>query len=182
MIRLLIYSASEGDARGMLRNAAVHSIRASAIEEAHVNKDFLVAEITAAMRAHDKVRLSILRQVKNEIDIKEKDSGATLSAEEVTASLKKVLKQTGETLEGSIKVGTNPERTALLQEQVDILTGYLPAQVTGDALVALVDGALAKTGITEKRDMGRAIGAVVAACAGNCDKAEVARIVGAKLS
>lgn len=146
-----------------------------------MDKDFIAAEITAAMRAHDKTRLSILRQVKNEVDIKEKESGIALSDEEVTAALKKVLKQTGETLEGSITAGTNPERTALLQEQVDILTGYLPAQVTGDALVALVDSALAETGITEKRDMGRAIGAVVATCGGNCDKAEVARIVGSKL-
>jgi hypothetical protein len=146
-----------------------------------MNKEFIAAEITAAMRAHDKPRLSILRQVKNEIDIKEKDSGSAVAGEDVVALLKKVLKQTGETLEGSIKVGTSEERTALLREQVGILTAYLPAQVTGEALGAIVDQAIAEGGITEKRDMGRAIGLVVAACGGNCDKAEVARIVGGKL-
>lgn len=147
-----------------------------------MDKEFIVSEITAAMRAHDKPRLSILRQVKNEIDIKEKDERRELTAEEVTAALKKVLKQTGETLEGSVKVGTNEERTSLLRQQVAILTDYLPVQVTGDALIDLVTHVLAENDLAGKRDMGRAIGLVVSACGGNCDKAEVAAIVGKKLS
>ena len=146
-----------------------------------MDKEFIVSEITAAMRAHDKTRLSILRQVKNEIDIKEKDARRDATGEEVVAALKKVLKQTGETLEGSIKVGTSEERTALLTEQVAILEGYLPAQVTADALAEVVERVLAASAITEKRDMGRAIGLVTAECGGNCDKSEVARIVGAKV-
>ncbi len=146
-----------------------------------MDKQFLSAEIASAMRAHDKPRLSILRLVKNEIDTKEKESGSELAPEDVVAALKKVLKQTGETLEASEKAGTNAERTALLKQQVEILSGYLPAQVTGDELAAIVERVIAEGGLTEKRDMGRAIGLVVAECGGNCDKAEVARLVGARL-
>ncbi|MDY0340380.1 MAG: GatB/YqeY domain-containing protein [Coriobacteriia bacterium] len=146
-----------------------------------MDKALIVSEITSAMRAHDKVRLSILRQVKNEMDIKEKDARREVTPDEVVALVKKTLKQTGETLEGSIKVGTDDARTALLTEQVAILEAYLPAQVTGDALVAVVERVLAAERITEKREMGRAIGLVSAECGGNCDKAEVARIVGGKL-
>lgn len=147
-----------------------------------MNHQFIADEIEKALRAHDKPRLSILRLVKNEIDTKEKAENRVLSDEEVTAALKKVLKQTGETLEGSIKVGTNAERTALLQEQVDILSGYLPAQVSGPELEAIVERVIAEGGYSEKRDMGKAIGQVVAECGGNCDKAEVAKLVGAKLA
>lgn len=146
-----------------------------------MNKDFITEEITKAMREHDKSRLAILRLVKNEIDIKEKESGVELPDQDVLATFKKVLKQTGETLEGSIKVGTNAERTALLQEQIDILTGYLPKQVTGAELVEIVERVLAGGGFAGKRDMGRAIGAVVSELAGNVDKAEVARLVGERL-
>jgi hypothetical protein len=146
-----------------------------------MDREFIASEITAALRAHDKPRLSILRQVKNEIDIKEKDERREVTPEEVVAALKKVLKQTGETLEGSIKVGTDEERTALLAGQVAILEGYLPEQVTGEALEAVVARVLEAEGITEKREMGRAIGLVSAECGGNCDKAEVARIVGGRL-
>lgn len=147
-----------------------------------MDKAFITAEITRAMRDKDKPRLAILRLVKNEIDIKEKESGTDMSDADVVATFKKVLKQTGETLEGSIKAGTDAERTARLQLQVDILTGYLPQQVCGEELGAIIERVLSDTGITEKREMGRAIGLVVAETGGNCDKAEVARIVGARLS
>lgn len=146
-----------------------------------MDKALIVSEITAAMRARDKARLSILRQVKNEIDIKEKDTHREATGEEVVAALKKVLKQTGETLEGSIKAGTDDARTALLAEQVAILEGYLPEQLAGEALAAIVERVITEGGFTGKRDMGRVIAAVVAECGGNCDKAELARIAGARL-
>lgn len=146
-----------------------------------MDRESIASEITAALRAHDKPRLSILRQVKNEIDIKEKEARRGATPAEVVAELKKVLKQTRETLEGSVKAGTNEARTALLTEQVAILEGYLPAQVTGEELEAVVARVLEAEGITEKREMGRAIGLVSAECGGNCDKAEVARVVGGRL-
>lgn len=146
-----------------------------------MNKTFITEEITSAMRAQDKVRLAILRLVKNEIDIKEKDSRRELTDEEVVAAFKKVLKQTSETLQGSIQAGTDQERTDRLQGQVDILTAYLPRQIEGDELQTIVDHVVAEHGIAEKHDMGKAIGLVVAEAGGNVDKAEVARLVGAKL-
>ncbi|MDZ4180428.1 MAG: GatB/YqeY domain-containing protein [Coriobacteriia bacterium] len=147
-----------------------------------MDKAFLAEEIISAMRAHDKPRLSILRMIKNELDTQEKDSGQAVTDTDVVGALKRVLKQTSETLEGSIKAATDEERTALLQNQVDILTAYLPAQVTGADLSALVDQVLAEGDYAGKRDMGRAIAAVVERTGGNCDKAEVARLVGAGLS
>lgn len=146
-----------------------------------MDRDFINAEITKAMRVHDKPRLSILRLVKNEIEMREKEAKRDLAPEEVVSMLKRVLKQTGETLEGSIKVGTNAERTAGLQVQVDILSGYLPVQVCGPELEVIVDRVMAETGVTGKRGMGAVISAVVAETGGNCDKSEVAKIAGAKL-
>ncbi|MHB9003424.1 MAG: GatB/YqeY domain-containing protein [Coriobacteriia bacterium] len=147
-----------------------------------MDKAFLESEIVAAMRAQDKPRLSILRLVKNEIDVKERDSKSVATSEDVIGAVKKVLKQTGETLEGSIKAGTNQERTDLLGQQVVILESYLPNQVCGPELLEIIDRVLGDNAITSKRDMGRAIGLVVAETGGNCDKAEVAKIVGGRLS
>ena len=146
-----------------------------------MDKAFIRAEIESAMRARDKTRLAILRLVKNEIDTREKETHEEMSEPEVTAALKKVLKQTGETLEGSIKAGTDADRTELLRVQVDILTAYLPKQISGDELDAIVGRVLAEGGFTEKRDMGKAIGSVVGQTGGNVDKAEVARLVGERL-
>jgi uncharacterized protein YqeY len=147
-----------------------------------VDKSFINSEIANAMRAHDKARLAILRLVKNEIETKEKSEQRDISGEEVVAALKKVLKQTGETLEGSVKAATNDERTSLLRQQVEILNGYLPKPVCGPELEAVVERVLVSSGYTRKRDMGKAIGLVVTETGGNCDKAEVARLMGARLS
>ena len=51
---------------------------------------------------------------------------------DVDASLKRLIKQTKETLDGSIKAGNDQERTDTLTAQVAILESYLPKQVSGD--------------------------------------------------
>ncbi len=142
----------------------------------------LQEEIKNAMRAHDKNRLSILRQVLGEVKNIEVNERRDVTEADVDAMLKRVLKQTNETLEGSIKAGTNEERTATLTEQVAILEGYLPKQVEGAELVALIEKTIAEVGAETKRDMGKVMGALNAATGGNFDKAAAAKEVGSRLA
>ena len=128
-------------------------------------------EIKSAMKAHDNNRRDILRQVHTE-----------LKAIEVNAMLKRVIKQTKETLDGSIKAGNNQERTNTLTEQVAILEGYLPEQVEGEALMALIDEVVAETGATTKKDMGRVMGTLTQRTGGNFDKAAAAATLNQRLS
>lgn len=131
-------------------------------------------EIKAAMKAHDNPRRDILRQVHTELKSIEVDERRDVVEADVDAMIKRVLKQTNETLEGSIKAGNNQERTDLLTEQVKILEGYLPKQVEGDELLALIDEVLAETGASAKKDMGRVMGALTQKTGGNFDKAGAA--------
>ena len=119
-------------------------------------------EIKAAMKAHDNVRRDILRQVHGEIKNIEVNERREVTDADVDAMLKRVIKQTSETLEGSIKAANNDERTAMLKEQVEILEGYLPKQLAGE--------------------MGKVMGALTAATGGNFDKAQAAKEVGSRLS
>jgi uncharacterized protein YqeY len=96
--------------------------------------------------------------------------------------LKRVIKQTKETLEGSIKAGNNQERTDLLSAQVAILEEYLPKQVSGAELTALIDEVLAETGAASKKEMGRVMGALTQRTGGNFDKAAAAAELGGRLS
>ncbi|MEG0217548.1 MAG: GatB/YqeY domain-containing protein [Raoultibacter sp.] len=146
-----------------------------------MNYTELHEEIKTAMRAHDKIRLSILRQVHGEIKNIEVNERRDVTDQDVDDMLKRTIKQTRETLEGSIKAGNNQERTDLLTEQVALLEGYLPQQVSGDALVALIDQVVAETGAATKKDMGRVMGALTKATGGNFDKAAAAKEVGARL-
>lgn len=111
-------------------------------------------EIKSAMKAHDNNRRDILRQVHTELKAIEVNERRDITEADVDAMLKRVIKQTKETLDGSIKAGNNQERTNTLTEQVAILEGYLPEQVEGEALMALIDEVVAETGATTKKGHG----------------------------
>lgn len=144
--------------------------------------DELKEQIKDAMKAKDKVRLSILRQVHGEIKNIEVNERREIVDADVDAMVKRLIKQTGETLEGSIKAANDDERTENLRRQVQILEDLLPEQLTGDALAELVDKTIAEVGAESKRDMGRVMKALNAATGGNLDKAEAAKLVGSKLA
>ena len=143
----------------------------------------LHAEMVAAMKAKDKVRLGVARLVLGELKNAASRGGAhEITEEEVTAQIKRTLKQTNETLEMSEKAGNNAERTENLREQVAVLESLLPQQVSGDELVALVEKTIDERGATSKKDMGRVMGALSAATNGNFDKPAAAKEVGSRLS
>ena len=150
--------------------------------EAAMKYEELKEEIKNAMKAHDKVRLSILRQVHGEIKNIEVNERREITDADVDAMLKRLIKQTSETLEGSIKAGNNEERTETLRAQVAILEEYLPKQISGDELIALVEKTIAEVGAATKRDMGKVMGALNAATGGNFDKAAAAKEVGSRLA
>lgn len=131
-------------------------------------------EIKAAMKAHDNPRRDILRQVHTELKDIEVNERRDIVEADVDAMIKRVLKQTNETLDGSIKAGNDQARTDLLTEQVKILEGYLPRQIEGDELMALIDDIVAEVGATTKKDMGRVMGALTGKTGGNFDKAAAA--------
>ncbi|WP_288736852.1 GatB/YqeY domain-containing protein [uncultured Enorma sp.] len=139
-------------------------------------------QMVAAMKAKDKVRLSIIRQVMAEVKNVEVNERRDATEEDVNSMIKRLIKQTNETLEMSRKAGNNQERTDTLEEQVKILESLLPAQLSGDALVELIERTIAEVGAATRKDMGKVMGALNKATGGNFDKAAAAKEVGARLS
>ena len=138
-------------------------------------------EIKNAMRAKDALRRDILRMVKTEIKSIEVNERREITEADVDAMLKRVIKQSKETLE-DYKKGTNQERIDKLAAQITILEEYLPQQLSGDALIALIDEKIAELGASSKKDMGKVMGALTATTGGNFDKAAAAKEVGARLA
>ena len=139
-------------------------------------------EIKAAMKARDKNRLSILRQVHGEIKNIEVNERREIADADVDAMLKRTIKQTKETLDGSIKAGNDQERTDRLTEQVEILESYLPKQVSGEELIALIEEVLAETGAATKKEMGKVMGTLTQKTGGNFDKAQAAKELQSRLA
>ena len=147
-----------------------------------MTKDELEQQMVVAMKAKDKVRLSIIRQVMGEVKNIEVNERRDATEEDVNGMIKRLIKQTGETLEMSKQAGNNQERTDTLAEQVAILESLLPEQVSGDALIALIEQVIAETGAESRKDMGRVMGALTTATGGNFDKPVAAKEVGARLA
>lgn len=139
-------------------------------------------QMVAAMKAKDKVRLSIIRQVMAEVKNVEVNERRDATEEDVNSMVKRLIKQTNETLEMSRKAGNNQERTDTLAEQVEILESLLPAQLSGEALVELIEQTIAEVGATSRKDMGKVMGALNKATGGNFDKAAAAKEVGSRLA
>ena len=147
-----------------------------------MNAEALHQEMVAAMKAKDKTRLSIIRQVMAEVKNVEVNERRDATEEDVNQQIRRLIKQTTETLEMSIKAANNQERTDTLAEQVKILEGLLPAQVSGEQLVQLIEATIAELGATTKKDMGRVMGALTKATGGTFDNPAAAKEVGARLA
>lgn len=149
-----------------------------------MKKEELLDQIKQAMKAHDKVRVSILRQVNQAAKQIEVDERREATEADMTAVIKKLQKVTLEELDGLRKAGaqTHAERIAELETQAKVLEGLLPAQLAGAELEAKADELIAQLGATTKRDMGKVMGALTKATNGNFDKKAAAAYVGGKLA
>lgn len=147
-----------------------------------MNYQELQDEIKAAMKAKDGDRRDILRQVLGEVKNIEVNEKRDVTEADVDAMIKRTLKQTRETLDGSIQAGNDQARTDKLTAQVAMLEGYLPKQVAGDELEALIDEVIAETGAATKREMGRVMGALTQKTGGNFDKAAAAQSLQSRLA
>ena len=98
-----------------------------------MEKAELLDLIKDAMRAKDKPRLSILRQVNQAVKQVEVDERREVTSADITACVKKLQKVTGEEIDSLRKVGaeTHAERIAELSAQADTLRDMLPAQLVG---------------------------------------------------
>lgn len=149
-----------------------------------MKKEELLEQIKLAMKAHDKARLSILRQVNQAVKQVEVDERRDAIEADLTKAVKKLQKVTAEELDGLRKAGaeSHAERIQELSTQADVLSQLLPRQLEGADLEKLADSLIAELGATSKRDMGKVMGALTKATNGNFDKPAAAAYVGSKLS
>ena len=110
-----------------------------------------------------------------------KSKDEAMDAEEEIAVLRRYVKQRRETLE-SLKGRGDATLEASEEREIAVTERYLPAAMGDDAIAALVDEAIAKTGAAGPKDMGKVIGAVMGQVKGRADGSAVSRIVRARLS
>jgi uncharacterized protein len=122
-------------------------------------------DITAAMKAKDQGRLSALRMLKAAIMNKGVEKGRDLEDAEVLQVVSSLVKQRRDSIEQFSKAG----RTDLVDKEtgeIAVLEKYLPPAVSAEEIDAAVTAAIAESGATSARDMGKVMKAVMPKLAG----------------
>jgi hypothetical protein len=146
-------------------------------------KERLRADLNAAMRARDQVRMRTLRMALSSIT-NEEVAGASarqLSDDEVMKVLTREARKRREAAEAFGAAGRD-EQAAAERAEGEVLAGYLPAQLNDDELSALVAAAIAETGASGMPGMGQVMKTLTPQIAGRVDGARVAAEVRRRLS
>ncbi len=144
-------------------------------------KDKLMEDLKAAMKAKDTVKKSTVTMLRSAVKQVEVDTRTELSDEEIVAIVAKQIKQKRAAIEDFKRA----ERQDMVDEtlaEIKVLEAYLPEQLAETEVIAIIEKAIADTGATSMKDMGKVMGAVKAKLAGKADNKFVADTVKSLLS
>jgi uncharacterized protein len=127
-------------------------------------------DLTVAMKAGEKERVSALRLVLSELQKAAKDGG-----DDEIAVLRRERKRRHESA-AAFRDGGRPELAAAEDAEAQVIEAYLPAELSDDELRAIVAEAVAETGASSPKDMGQVMKASMARVAGRADGKRVSAL------
>jgi uncharacterized protein YqeY len=135
----------------------------------------------AAMRSGEKERLGVIRMITAAIKQREVDERIVLDDAQVLSVLEKMIKQRKESLE-AFKTGNRQDLVDKEAAEITLLQSYLPSQLSGAEIDALIAEAVAATGATSIKDMGKVMAIIKAKAQGRADMGSVGAKIKARLS
>ena len=132
------------------------------------------------MRAGEKERLGVIRMITSGIKQREVDERISLDDAQVLAVIEKMIKQRKESLV-QFQAGNRQDLVDKESAEIALLQAYLPAQLSGAEIDALIAEAIAATGAASVKDMGKVMGIIKAKAQGRADMAAVGAKIKAKL-
>jgi uncharacterized protein YqeY len=149
-----------------------------------VLRDDINKALTEAQKAKNERAVSTLRMVNATLknaDIEARGvSKPALGDAEVLAILQKMIKQRQESVE-MYKKGARADLVKQEEEEIAIISAYLPKQMSDADVAAAIDAAIKETGAAGMKDMGKVIGALRGKYAGQMDMGKASGLVKAKL-
>ena len=119
-------------------------------------------DLTASMKAKDAARTATLRMAKAALMNREIEKKAPLIDAETVRVLHGLVKQREDSV-FHFRKASRPELVRKEEAEIEVLKEYLPAEASDADIGAAVDTAIAETGASSPKDMGRAIKAALAA-------------------
>lgn len=137
----------------------------------------LQSDLVTALKAKDAVAASVIRMLKADIGttairLKKRD----LEEGEVIAVVQRHIKQHHDSIEQFSK-GGRQDLVEKERAELAVLEGYLPKQLTDGELESMAAGVIQELGVTQKKDMGRAIKVVLEKAGGKVDGKRVSQVM-----
>jgi len=132
-----------------------------------IDKDYV-----KAMKSKDEVQVSVLRMLKSALQNAKIAEQKELSDDDVIKVVQKEIKQRKDSI-ATYETGGRVELADKEKAEIEILSAYMPAQLSNEELTAIVKSAIEETGATSMADMGKIMGKVMPQVAGKADGNQV---------
>lgn len=140
----------------------------------------ILEDLKTAMKERNKLKLSVVRMVKSAIQMEELNKKRELTDEEVIDVISKQIKTRKDSIK-EFEKGSRDDLVKSTQEEIDILSTYLPKQLTDEEITEIIDKAFDEIKPESSRDMGKVMKAITPLVKGKADMGEVSAIIKERL-
>jgi uncharacterized protein len=141
----------------------------------------LNSDLIIALKKGDKVKAEVIRGLKSDIKYKEIDKKEPLTEEDVLGVLAAAAKRRRDSIE-QFRQGGRDDLVTKESGELEIITGYLPQQLSDDKLQEIVDATIIETGAKAPGDMGKVMKEIMPKVKGLADGNKVRQMIALKLS
>jgi uncharacterized protein YqeY len=143
-------------------------------------KGRITDDMKAAMRSGEKERLGVIRMITAAIKQREVDERIVLDDTQVLSVLEKMIKQRKESI-AQFQAGNRQDLVDKEAAEIALVQTYMPSPMTEAEIDALIGEAIAASGASSIKDMGKVMGIIKAKAQGRADMAAVGAKIKAKL-
>lgn len=144
-------------------------------------KSDIEAAFKEAMRRKDSVRLNAIKLLRNEINLKEKESGGELSDGDIARVVAKQIKQRDDSI-AQYREGGREDLAEVEEAEKAVLAEFQPPQLTDQEIGEVLDRIIGETGASSPGEMGKVMKAAMAELGGRADGKKVSEMAKARLS
>ncbi|MGH8171606.1 MAG: GatB/YqeY domain-containing protein [Rhodanobacteraceae bacterium] len=144
-------------------------------------KHQITEDMKTAMKAGEKDRLGVIRLILAAVKQREVDERIELDDAQVLAVIEKMIKQRRDSIQ-QFRAAAREDLATKEEYEVGVIQAYMPAQLGDAEIEAIIVKAIADSGATSAKDMGKVIGLVRPQVAGRADMGKISETVKRKLA
>ena len=144
-------------------------------------KTQLSDDMKAAMKSGAKARLLVIRLIQSGIKQREVDERIELDDSQVLSVMEKMLKQRRDSI-AQFGAANRQDLVDIEEAEVAVIQTYMPVALGEDEIAKIIAAAIACTGASDAKDMGKVVAAVKPQVAGRADMGKVSQQIKAALA